>query len=100
MSSCRAMLVSAGVTPPSPRNDITSPVSTPNFASNSSAVRSSTSRRSDLIVSWLSGLTSRPKADMTPAPAGKTTCGIFSLRAIRKAWMGPHPPKAIMLQPR
>ena len=49
---------------------------------------------------WLSGLTSIPNADMTPAPDGKITCGILSLRAIRSAWMGPQPPKATMLQPR
>ena len=52
------------------------------------------------MVSWLSGLTSRPNADMTPAPPGKITSGIFNLRAIRVAWIGPLPPKAIMLHPR
>ena len=37
-------------------------------------------------------------AEKTPAPKGNKTRGIFSLRDILRAWTGPEPPKATMVQ--
>ncbi len=64
------------------------------------ASSSSSSTRCERTASNESGETSSPTADITPAPTGKTTLGMRSLRATRSAWIGPEPPKAIMLQRR
>ena len=50
--------------------------------------------RREREISKPSGLTSNPSADITPAPMGKMTRGIRSLRAIASACTGPEPPNA------
>ena len=61
---------------------------------------SATWMRRERAISKASGLISRPSADMTPAPTGKITRGILSLRAIASACSGPEPPNATMLPER
>jgi hypothetical protein len=100
MSRRRLILISLLATPALSRKDVASASSARKVAAKSAASMSSTWMRRERAVSKASGLISSPSADITPAPTGKITRGILSLRAMARACSGPEPPKATMLPER
>ena len=89
MSRRRLRRMSRSATPALSRYDLASPSSARNVAAKSAASMSARWMRRERAISKASGLISRPSADITPAPTGKMTRGILSLRAIASACSGP-----------